>query len=287
MRTLPENSIPLIIADPPYGISFQGITSDTTWDKIEDLESFLTQFLLEAYRILTPTGTLWICFGPTEIHKVFKAISQTKFTNHLENWSILARSKGRGTKNKLKSIREDVFHLTKHPTKYTWNSIEYLREVVVPFVKDGKARGWTLDSSTGLRVRYTGLGNVMFFTMPSFNSVTEKQIHSCQKPLLFWISLIMMSSKKGDTVFDPFLGSGSSGIAALLSERNFIGCETDKEMFAKAQNWLNSIQDPKTEKDQKSKSRLMQDYIKKHISSSEKDFIFSDNTREILPKKLN
>ena len=51
----------------------------------------------------------------------------------------------------------------------------------------------------------------------------------------------MLSSRPGDTVFDPFAGSGSSGVAADICGRNWIGCEKDTDMFEKADDWLNNI----------------------------------------------
>ena len=283
MKTIEDNSVPLIVTDPPYGINFHGrYDPDTDWDKFADkeFEDFLRKWLAEAYRILTPTGTLWMCCAPTTIPTLFPVIEEVGFTNHLENWCVLARAKGRGAKNKLKSLREDILHLTKDPKKYTWHNTEYLREVVVPYVVDGKPRGWALDQSTGMRVRWSGAGNVMFYTMPYYLGVGERMIHSCQKPLLLWCNLIMMSSDKEDVIFDPFMGSGSSGIAAMLCDRSYIGCEIDKVMFKKAREWLNEAQDPSTRT-----AENLDGYIKKHISSSEKGFKFGFDSRVILPKK--
>lgn len=283
MKTIEDNSVPLIVTDPPYGINFHGrYDPDTDWDKFADkeFEDFLRKWLAEAYRILTPTGTLWMCCAPTTIPTLFPVIEEVGFTNHLENWCVLARAKGRGAKNKLKSLREDILHLTKDPKKYTWHNTEYLREVVVPYVVDGKPRGWALDQSTGMRVRWSGAGNVMFYTMPYYLGVGERMIHSCQKPLLLWCNLIMMSSDKEDVIFDPFMGSGSSGIAAMLCDRSYIGCEIDEVMFKKAREWLNEAQDPSTRT-----AENLDGYIKKHISSSEKGFKFGFDSRVILPKK--
>ena len=100
----------------------------------------------------------------------------------------------------------------------------------MPYVQDGKLRGWFLDQSTGQRVRWSGVGNVLAFTSPFFKNKFEKQIHSTQKPVLLFCELIMLSSKPGDIVFDPFAGSGASGVAAQICERNWIGCEIDHEM---------------------------------------------------------
>ena len=109
---------------------------------------------------------------------------------------------------------------------------------MVPYVLDGKPRGWFLDQTTGMRVRWSGVGNVLVFTSPFFKSKFEKQIHSTQKPVLLFCELIMLSSKPGDTVFDPFAGSGSSGVASQMCGRNWIGCEIDHEMYTKAKDWV-------------------------------------------------
>lgn len=231
-----DNSVKLIVTDPPYGIGFSGVTSDTSWDNI-DYKQFLIQFLSEVKRILAEDGTLWMCCGRTQIPIVFKAIQEVGLHCNLENWLTYARQKGRGASKKLKSQAEEILHITKS-NKYTWNPVEYLRECVVPYVLDGKPRGWFLDQTTGMRMRWSGVGNVLAFTSPFFKSKFEKQIHSTQKPVLLFCELIMLSSKPGDTVFDPFAGSGASGVAAQMCDRNWIGCEIDYDMWKKASDWV-------------------------------------------------
>lgn len=51
----------------------------------------------------------------------------------------------------------------------------------------------------------------------------------------------MLSSRPGDTVFDPFSGSGSCAVAAEITGRNFIGCEKDKAMYEKSLDWLDNL----------------------------------------------
>ena len=242
MKGMEDNSIPLIITDPPYGISFNGVTSSTVWDNMKDDEynAFIKKFLLEAKRILKEDGTLWLCCARTKIPDIFCLIKEVELQNHLENWLTYVRNKGRGSSKKMKSVCEEVLHITKSE-KFVWNKLEYLREVVAPYVKDGKPRGWVLDQTTGMRVRWSGVGNALFFSNPFFQNKFEKQIHSTQKPFLLWTMLIMISSNPGDIVFDPFAGSASSGVACDVNNRQYIGCELDKDMYEKAKNWLLNI----------------------------------------------
>ena len=240
MKGIPDGSVSLIVTDPPYGINFSGSTSDTSWDDIQDYDSFLLKFLMEAKRIMKDDGTLWMFCARTMIPTVFKCIAECGMQCNLENWMTYARQKGRGSSKKLKSQAEEVLHITK-TNKWKFNKVEYLREVVAPYVKDGKPRGWFLDQNTGMRVRWSGVGNVLAFTSPTYNSRTERQIHSTQKPVLLNVELIMLSSRPGDTVFDPFSGSGSCAVAAEITGRHFIGCEMDKSMYEKSMDWLNHL----------------------------------------------
>jgi DNA modification methylase len=271
LKKLASESVDLVITDPPYGIGFEG----KDWDSfsIEEFHDFNIEWMSEVYRVLKPTGTFWCFCGPTKIPEMFKVVEEVGFKNHLENWFIYARPKGRGASKKMKSLREDILHLTKSDT-YTWNSVEYLRKVVVPYTgKDGKPRGWALDATTGEPMRFTGLGNVCFFTPPYYLNKFEKQIHSCQKPILLLAMLMMASSKKGDIILDPFFGSGSIIATTILCERNFIGFEQDKEMFDKAHEWITNIDYVEAEK-----------YIHRHASTTEKGFKFGCDLRGILPK---
>lgn len=243
MKNMNENSVDLIVTDPPYGISFKGQTSNTEWDNMSDdeYEEFLFRCFSYFEKILKDNGTIWLCCARTKIPNVFNVINKfDDFNLNLENWLTYVRAKGRGSKNKLKSQCEEVLHITKGKN-YKWNTVEYLREVVVPYIKDGKPRGWVIDQNTGMRVRWSGIGNALFFTSPFFKNKFEPQIHSTQKPFLLWTELIMLSSDKNDIVFDPFAGSGSSGVATIACERNYIGCELDKDMYEKANQWLNNF----------------------------------------------
>ena len=70
------------------------------------------------------------------------------------------------------------------------------------------------------------------------NVSQEKGIHPCPVPVALMERIILMTTQPGDTVFDPFMGGGTTGIAALNTGRNFIGCELDGMYFKYAEERL-------------------------------------------------
>jgi len=154
---IPNESVDLVLTDPPYGINYK------SWDKFIDFNEFTMAWLSECFRVLKPTGTMWSFMGYQNIEDFLLLLRQFGKV-HLENWVVWARQKGRGSSKHLKSTREDIFHVTKSD-KFVWNNIKVLREVICPYTKDGKPRGWFVDEN-GKRVRWTGLGNVWCYTSP-------------------------------------------------------------------------------------------------------------------------
>jgi DNA modification methylase len=268
-----------------------------SWDKFTQAEfiEFLSTWLNEVYRVLKPNGTCWFFYGFTRIKEVLTAIDNTPFINHLENHLVYARSKGRAAKNKLKSLREECAMLTKSK-QYTWNSEEYLRRVIAPYhEKGGIKRGWDWGKDGKTPVRGTGVGNVVpiftafeevsqeerrgvvldigtgqrlplsgdiynlqFPIVPSVLNKLEKQTHSAQKAILLLSMLILLSSNEGDTVLDCFGGSFSTGAAAAICGRNFIGMENEAETFEKGLKFVKTLDYQRWEH-----------YIKSHIRTTE------------------
>src|SRR5574344_1192605 len=106
MKKIPDGSIDLCVTDPPYGISFDASNhmDNTDWDKMseEKFYEFNKRWMSEVYRILKPTGTMWMFCGPTKIPEIFKVVEEVGFINHLDDWTIYARAKGRKSKTGLK-----------------------------------------------------------------------------------------------------------------------------------------------------------------------------------------
>ena len=249
MKSIPQGSINVVLSDIPYGIDFNSKNvPDTDWDKFtdDDYEKFLKLFFEETYKITDENGILIIFCAPTKVEQILnvndKWIFNPKYYYHY------GRIKGRGSKHKLKSQREDIIVFSKKELNIDETNINN-------FYKERLQKDLPLcnvvDYIDGKRVPvYNMIGETMYVTQPSHVSVSEKLIHSCQKPITLIVDLLYRFTKKGQTILDPFMGSGATGIASFLCERNYIGIEIDKDMYKKANDWKDLILDSKSKQSQ-------------------------------------
>ena len=271
MSKISNNSIDLVVTDPPYFINYQS----NNWDK-GNFEEFTTKWVSECVRVLKKTGTMWSFMGYENlfikkgIPKGFINILEDYGKVNYKNMLVWTHSKGRGSSKALKSLREDCIHFTKS-NDYIWKPLKMMREVIAPYVKDGKPRGWFIDE-TGRRSRFTGLGNVMIFSAPQHNGIAEKQFHPSQKPIILLEYLIGLSSNENDVILDPFIGSGSTIIACKLMNRNFIRFENNEKYFNYAKNRIDTFKKEqypgfnlKTDKEIKEYMNVLTNKQKKYI----------------------
>lgn len=242
LKQIQSKSIQLVLSDPPYGISFQGNIWDTMTKNFYC--DFITKYLNNCKRILSDNGSIILFFAPSMIDYFLHAVERAELYSHFDFWKSICRQKGRGAKNKLKSQREDFILITKNKDNFICNNLNDLFSYK--------------ENTTNILNYYTGeverpefkLNDTIYdFKMPYYLSTTEKQIHSCQKSVLLLYALIKNFSNENDTIFDGFAGSGSCAIAAKLANRNFIGCETDTEMFIKASKWIDNFNYSQYKKD--------------------------------------
>ena len=83
-------------------------------------------------------------------------------------------------------------------------------------------------------VNNCGISDVLMFANKKDKDKNGQNLHDSQKPVGLFQTLISQSSKKGETILDPFMGSGTTAIAAIREKRNFIGFELNKEYYDKA-----------------------------------------------------
>ena len=223
---LPDEFADLIIIDPPYNLSkkFNGLNFNAMSD--DKYESYLDSWLPEVCKKLKPNGSLYLCGDWKCTSSLQRALEKNLTVMNRITWQ---REKGRGAKSNWKNGMEDIWFAVKNPRDYYFDveTVKMKRKVIAPYKIDGKPKDWEECDSGNFRITYPSIFwddiSIPFWSMP------ENTDHPTQKPEKLYAKLVLASSKKGDVVFDPFLGSGTASVVAKKLGRNFCGIELNEE----------------------------------------------------------
>ena len=255
LKTIPNKTFDLVFADPPYNLQIgkklkrpddskvNGVNDK--WDQFEsfnDYDNFCKKWLTECKRVLKDNGSIWVI---GTYHNIFR------LGYHIQNkgyWmlnDVIWRKNNpmpnfRGTR--FTNAHETLIWASKNKnSKYTFNyqSLKCLND-------DLQMRSdWTLPICNGSeRIKRNG-----------------KKVHSAQKPESLLHRILLASTNKGDFVFDPFLGTGTTAVVAKKLGRNYFGVEKEKKYFQTSKQRLEKtikIEDHylDTIKNNKSKPRI-------------------------------
>ena len=234
---LPEKSVKLIFADPPYNLQLKqelyrpnqtrvdGV--DDAWDQFLSFKSydeFTAQWLSACRRVLADDGTIWVIGSYHNIFRVGRIMMDLGYwiLNDVQWYKTNPMPNFRGVR--FTNATETLIWAKKseQQKKYTFN------HQVMKQLNDGKQMTsvWQIPLCTGTE---------------RIKDAQGKKAHSTQKPetLLQWV--ILSSSNEGDTVLDPFLGSGTTCAVARKLNRRSIGIEQEPRYVEITENRLKSI----------------------------------------------
>lgn len=213
MKTIPDKSIDLIVTDPPYKIVQGGCTNKAVRLKGSNQEQLKKGMLFNNNSI---KFSEWI----PEVHRVLKNNSHCYIMSNDRNISELLNI---CEKAGFKLLNILVWGKSKHsPNRYYLKNCEF-----IVFLRKGKAKN----------INDMGTKQLLLI-----NNVENKK-HPSEKPIKLMEILIKNSSGENDVVLDPFMGSGSTGVACINTNRNFIGFELDEKYFEIACERINNAQD--------------------------------------------
>lgn len=223
---LPNDYFNLIIIDPPYNLDkdFHGKKFSSMKDA--DYEGYLRSWFYKVCDKLTPNGSLYMC-GDWKCTSSMQRVIEERLT--VINRITWQRDKGRGAKSNWKNGMEDIWFAVKNPKDYYFDveSVKMKRKVIAPYKVDGKPKDW--EESDNGNFRITCPSNFWDYISIPFWSMPENTDHPTQKPEKLYAKLILASSRPGDIILDPFLGSGTAAVVARKLGRSFCGIEINKE----------------------------------------------------------
>ncbi len=235
MNSLPEASVDLVFADPPYNLQIPGNlwrpdfskvdAVDDEWDKFknyQDYDLFTTSWIKAVRRLLKPNGALWAIGTYHNIYRVGKILQDEGFwiineivwekTNPMPNFMGVRFTNAHETLIWAKKDREAKYTINYHAMKPFNNGKQMRSTWRLPICKGGE------------RIRLNG-----------------ERVHSTQKPLALLYRVILASTNPGDVVLDPFFGTGTTGVVAKILHRSWIGIEKDPRYIQIAHDRIGKI----------------------------------------------
>jgi len=212
LKKLEAESVDLIFADPPYNLSGENhltvhagkpVKLDKgDWDKIDNIHEFNLKWIKECIRVLKPQGTIWIS-GTLHNHP-----------------SIGMALKELG----LWIINDIVWYKPNATPLFSKNRFVPSTEIIWVASKSKK---YYFDYELAKKIN-KGKQMRNLWIIKARKHITS---HPTEKPEELLERIILIGSKVGDTILDPFLGSGTTGVVAKRYNRNFIGIEINSEYF--------------------------------------------------------
>jgi site-specific DNA-methyltransferase (adenine-specific) len=209
-------------------------------DRFEDFLGFLRPRMEEAYRILTPTGSLFFHIDYREVHYCKVMLDEIFGRQSFQNEIIWAYDYGARAKRRWPAKHDNILWYTKDPTRYTFNLDASDR---IPYMAPGlvgpekAARGKTPT-------------DVWWHTIVSPTG-KEKTGYATQKPLGILERIVKVHSSPGDTVLDFFAGSGTAGEAAAKNGRHFLLVDESAEAVKVMKQRLKKYLQPHADLDTK------------------------------------
>lgn len=235
LKKLPDNSIDLIFADPPYNLQLNSelyrpnqtkvdaVTDE--WDKFETFEeydNFTNNWLSECYRVLKPTGSIWVIGSYHNIFRVGKIIQDIGYwilndiiwvkTNPMPNFKGTRFNNAHETLIWASKSKSAKFTFHYHSMKVMNDDLQMRSDWLIPICQGSE------------RIKVDG-----------------QKAHSTQKPIELLYRVLISSSNPGDIVLDPFSGSGTTAAVAKLLRRHFIAFEREEFYIEVANKRLQEV----------------------------------------------
>ncbi len=221
MKEIPSKSVNQIFADPPYNLSgnkYQTVKSGKMvacnkgeWDKIENIHTFNEIWMKECIRVLADDGTLWIS---GTLH------NQPSIGVLLKNFNLWI-------------INDVIWYKRNAPPLLSKTRLAPSTELIWGASKFKK---YYFDYDTAKSIN----GGKQMRSLWEINAQRHKTKHLTEKPEILLERIISLGSKENDTLLDPFMGSGTTGVVAKRMKRSFIGFEINLEYFKIASERIKS-----------------------------------------------
>lgn len=217
LNTATEPFVDLVFADPPFNIGYEYDAYHDDMD-YDDYVAWTRRWMAACHRVLKPNGSFYIAIGDgyaAEVRMIGRELGLA-----LRNWIIWHYTFGQNRRSMFANSHTHIFYFVKDPTCFTFND----EQVRFPSARhteysDKRAHpmGRVADDVWGEFPRVCG------------TFAERAGWHGCQMPEALLMRIVRVSSNPGDVVLDPFVGSGTTAVAAAKLDRHYVGIDISKK----------------------------------------------------------
>ncbi len=247
MQQLPDASVDLVFADPPFNIGYK-------YDVYDDLKSadeyldWSREWIQQAHRVLKPDGAFWLAIGD-DFAAELKVLANREIGFHVRNWVIWYYTFGVHCTRKFTRSHTHLFYFVKDPKKFTFNDdpirVPSARQLVYGD-KRANPKGRVPDDTWILRPQdapnsFGADEDTWYFPRVAGTFKQRAGFHGCQMPEQLLGRIIRACSRPGELVLDPFGGSGSTLVTARKLGRQYLGFELSEQYVEQIRGRLDSV----------------------------------------------
>jgi site-specific DNA-methyltransferase (adenine-specific) len=238
VQYLPNYFVDLLFIDPPYNLT--KVYNNRSFKEMnqEEYESWLDSWLSKIIKIVKPSASIYICGDWKSSSAIFNVARKYFIPRNRITWE---REKGRGARTNWKNCSEDIWFFTKsNQFNFNVEDVKMKRKVIAPYRNEqGAPKDWKKHEHGNFRITFPS--NIWTDITIPFWSMAENTEHPTQKPEKLLAKIILASSNKGDLVFDPFLGSGTTAVVAKKLGRKYCGVEIDEDYCCLVEKRLENV----------------------------------------------
>lgn len=231
MKGFKDESVDVVFADPPFNLDKK---YGKYKDKIDDDKyiEWSYKWISEVVRITKPTGSIFIHNIPKWLTYYASELNKLAIFKHWIAWDAMTSPMGKS----LQPAHYGVLY-------YVKNSDAKFSEVRMPHKRDRKSKYLSKDYG-GKKDSIHPFGPLISDTWTDLHRIKHNKFrdeHPCQLPISILERIILMSSDEGDLIFDPFLGSGTTAVAAKHLGRSYCGIDIDENYIGIVNNKLDKV----------------------------------------------
>lgn len=283
MKGLSSESVDLIYLDPPFFTqkthtlktrdNTKEFSFEDTWDSLQDYLNFIKVRLEECYRVLKPTGSIFLHCDKTASHYLRVLLDEVFDMSNFRSEIIWSYKRWSNSKKGLLSSHQTIYFYSKTEdfkfnTIYTdYSPTTNIDQILQERVRDENGKSVYKRDDDGeviLGKEKKGVPLTDVWNIPYLNpKAKERTGYPTQKPILLLEQIIKITTDEGDVVLDPFCGSGTTLVAAKILNRKFIGIDASSDAV--------TLTNERLEQPIKTESLLLQKGEEKYIGRTDEE----------------